>query len=83
MAVGNLTYDSGIPATPSDTVNDPAGPFVAFYVWVTGTVSFIDQAGHSSGTSGALTAGTLVRVKGVRINATGTSASVLLCYAPA
>ena len=85
MSIGNLTYDSAAIATPSDITPDPFGPFVAFIIWGPGgggTVSFVDQSGNSIPASGTLPIGTLIRVKGTRINATGTTATVLICKAP-
>ena len=32
-----ITYESAIATTPSDTVNDPAGPFAGLYIGVAGT----------------------------------------------
>jgi hypothetical protein len=83
MGITNRSWDSAIAATPSDTVLEPSGPFGALLVWIAGTVSFVDEAGHASGTSGALTAGTYIFVKGVRVNSTGTTATVLCLKAPA
>ena len=82
MGLTNRSWDSAIPATPSDTVYEPTGPFQAILVWVGGTVSFVDEAGNASGTSGTIAAGTTIFCKGVRINSTGTSATVLLLKAP-
>lgn len=83
MGITNRSWDSAIVATPSDTVLEPSGPFGAMLVWAAGTVRFLDEAGHDSGASGALTAGTYIFVKGVRVFATGTTATVLLLKAPA
>ncbi len=83
MGITNRSWDSAVVATPSDTVLEPTGPFSAFMIWNVGTVSFVDEAGTSIPASGTLPVGTWVFVKGVRINATGTSATVLLVRAPA
>jgi hypothetical protein len=77
MSIVNLTADAAPPVTPSDTVNDPKGPFIGVLVWKAGTVSFLDAAGNSSGTSDSLAAGTVIAAKVVRVNATGTSATLL------
>lgn len=82
MGITNRSWDSAIAATPSDTVLEPSGPFQGMLVWVAGTVSFVDEAGNPSGTSGSISAGTTLYVKGVRVNSTGTSATVLLLKAP-
>lgn len=73
----NLTGDGGVAVTPSNTVNDPAGPFIALLVWNAGTVNCLDASGNSSGTSDSLTAGTVIPFKVVRVNVTGTTATVL------
>jgi hypothetical protein len=83
MGITNRSWDSAIAATPSDNVLEPSGPFSAMLVWVQGTISFVDEAGNASGTSGSIAAGTTIYVKGVRINATGTTATILLMKAPA
>jgi hypothetical protein len=72
-----IAYDGAKATTPSDSHNDPAGPFNGLLVWVAGTVSFVDASGNVSGTSGTIAAGTEIRVKVVRVNQTGTSATVL------
>ena len=73
----NLTADGAVVVAKSDTVNDANGPFTGLFVWNAGTVSFLDEMGNSSGTSDSLTAGTVIPVKVMRVNATGTSATVL------
>ena len=83
MGITNRSWDSAIAATPSDTVNEPTGPFSAILIWKAGTLSFDDEAGNASGTSDSLAAGTMIFCKGVRINSTGTGATVLLLKAPA
>jgi hypothetical protein len=83
VGVSNRSFDSAIAATPSDTTLDPSGPFQAMLIWKSGTVSFLDQAGNASGASDSILAGTTLWVKGVRVNLTGTSATVLLLKAPA
>ena len=90
MGITNRSWDTAVVATPSDTVNEPTGPFQAFVIWTgsggppqTATVSFVDQAGNASGTSGPLPIGTTIFCKGVRINATGTTGTILLLKAPA
>lgn len=89
MGITNRSWDTAVVATPSDTVNEPTGPFQAFVIWTgsgtpaVATVSFVDQAGNASGTSGSIAVGTTVFCKGVRINATGTTGTILLLKAPA
>lgn len=77
MSIVNLSADAAPVVTTSDTVNDPKGPFIALLVWKAGTVSFLDDGGNSSGTSDSLSAGTLIAVKTHRVNATGTTATLL------
>ena len=84
MGITNRSWDSAFIATPSDTVNEPTGPFSAFVVWgAAGTVSFVDEAGTSIPAGSNLPTGTWIFCKGIRINATGTTTTVLLLRAPA
>lgn len=77
MPIVNVSYDGAKIATPSDTTNETK-QFNGFIVWSAGTVSFVDSGGVNIPASASLPTGTLIAVKGVRINATGTTATVLL-----
>ncbi len=73
----NLSADGAFVTQNSNTVADPNGPFIALMVWNAGTVSFLDEMGNSSGVSDSLAAGTVIAVKVTRVNATGTTATLL------
>jgi hypothetical protein len=72
----NLTADGAVACTPSNTTNDPKGPFVGLLIVNGGTVTFVDAAGNTVGPTDSLPAGTEIHVKVVRVNSTGTSATV-------
>jgi hypothetical protein len=83
MSLTNKSFDAGVLATPKNSGVDPSGLFAAMVIVSAGTVSFVDQSGNSIPASGTIAAGTELLIKGVRINATGTTATVLLMKAPA
>lgn len=80
IVTGNTTlYDSATTVTKSDTVNDPNGPFAALYVTAAGNLSFADGSGQGpvGGAAFAVTVGMLIPIRCQRVNATGTSATVV------
>lgn len=69
-----ITYDDVIAVTPSDTVDDPNGPFAGFYISGTaGTVTFLTVRGHAGIISPG--AGVIVPFAIRRIYSSGTSAT--------
>lgn len=67
-------------ATPSDTVADPKGlAKKGVLVTVAGNVSLVDGGGNTVALT-AVAAGTLIPIQTRRINSTGTTATVRLCY---
>lgn len=69
-----ITYDDAIAVTPSDTVDDPNGPFAGFFIGGTaGSVAFLTNRGHAATiTPGA---GVIVPIAIRRILSGGTSAT--------
>lgn len=67
-------YDGIIASTPSDTANDPNGPFAGLYVTSAGTLKILDAEGNTSTLSAVAVGEFNVRV--VRVFLTGTSATV-------
>lgn len=61
---------------PSDTVNQPEG-FVALYVGGAGNIVVVNQD-NSNATFTAVPVGTQLLVAGKRVNATGTTATLLV-----
>ena len=73
-----------VAATASDSVNDPAGPFQAFYVTGAGNVSFDTAAGAQANANLTIgfAANSFIPLRGRRINSTGTTATgIILLYA--
>lgn len=67
-------------ATLSNTVNDPKGLATkGVLVTVAGNVSLIDGGGNTVALT-SVAAGVLIPIQARRINSTGTTATVRLCY---
>ncbi|HEY4120358.1 MAG TPA: hypothetical protein VGM56_20975 [Byssovorax sp.] len=62
--------------TPSNSVDDPSGPFDGVLVTVAGNVSCLTSSGDTIAVTAAA-AGTVLPVSITRVNSTGTSASLL------
>jgi hypothetical protein len=73
--IQDRVYDGVSAVTPSDTVNDPAGPFAGLYVTVAGNLKLTDATGVTTGPVAVPIGELPVRV--VRVWATGTTATVL------
>jgi len=73
--LGAKVYDQMFAAAPSNTVNDPNGPFTALYITVAGTLSFVDGLGNTVTIAGTIPIGEFP-VRCQRVNTTGTSATV-------
>jgi hypothetical protein len=71
-----LALTSAVAVTPSNTVDDPAGPFDGVLVAVAGNVSCVTSSGSTIAVTAAA-AGTVLPVSIVRVNVTGTSATLL------
>lgn len=70
----SITYEDAILVTPSDTVDDPAGPFAGFYIGGTaGTVTYLTVRGHAGIISPG--AGVIVPIATRRIYSSGTNAT--------
>lgn len=69
-----VTYEGGVAVTPSDTANDPAGPFAALYIGGAGSATVVDAKGNATTYSGLL-AGTILPLQCVRVKATGLTAT--------
>lgn len=63
--------------TPSDTVDESAGPFKAIYVGVAGNVAIVGLDNVAVTLVGA-TAGSILPLIGRRVNSTNTTASSLV-----
>ncbi|MGA7122466.1 MAG: hypothetical protein WBY94_20355 [Polyangiaceae bacterium] len=79
--IAAITYDGAVAVTKSDTVDDPnagAAGFAGLMVTATGTVSFQDGLGNTvvTGTITPTAAPPIIPVRCVRVNATGTTATV-------
>lgn len=61
--------------TPSNSVALPGGPARALYVTATGDVSFLDMEGNTVALT-AVPAFTTIPIAAVRVNSTGTTATV-------
>lgn len=71
-----VTYDDALAVTASNTVADPAGPFAALLVCVTGNLKFTTRAGTTI-TMTAVPVGTVVPLVTSRVWTTGTTATVV------
>lgn len=69
-----ITYESAIATTPSDTVNDPAGPFAGLYIGVAGTYVVTTSRGTKA-TFVGLSAGSILPVAITRVWVTGSQGS--------
>ena len=77
-SIAATTYDGAYAVTKSDTVDDPnGGPagFAGLLVVATGTLSFVDALGNTVAIT-LVPAFALIPVRCVRVNTTGTSATV-------
>jgi hypothetical protein len=81
--ISAITYQGSAATTPSNTTADPAGPFAAFVVTATGTVSIVMVDGSTLAFgSASFTAGpTTYPFQFKRVNTTGTTATVVGLYA--
>lgn len=76
--VVTVTYQGAVAPTKSDTVNDPLGPFAAFYVGATGDVKVTTEKGQDV-VFKAVPAGTTVAISHTRVWSTGTASTSILC----
>lgn len=74
-----ITYDGAVPVSPSNTTNDPAGPFAGLLVTAAGTLVFIDMRGNTV-TLAVTLVGQIIPIACKRVN-TG-SPVVYGLYAP-
>ena len=72
--VGAITFEGSTAVTLSDTLNDPAGPFIGFIVGAAGAISFVDGAGNVV-TWPSVVAGSIYPIHVARVRATGTTAT--------
>lgn len=72
-----VTYEAAFTPTQSNTVDDPAGPFAAFYVGVTGDVKVTTLSGQDVVFKN-VQQGTGIPVAHRRVWVTGTTASSIL-----
>lgn len=74
----NFQHPKGsVAVTQSDGTDDPAGPFIGFYVGSTGggtAITFVDGTGASV-TWPVVTAGLMYMIQVKRVKVTGTTAS--------
>lgn len=63
--------------TPSDTIDDAAGPFKAIYVGAAGNIAVVGLGNVAVTFVGAI-AGSILPIVGRRINATNTTATSLV-----
>lgn len=74
------TFDYPATVTKSDTVDDPAGPWAALLVVVTGNIVLVPAAGPLAGSSITITGapvGMYIRFPVKRVNSTNTTATVV------
>jgi hypothetical protein len=72
-------YHRSVTITNSDAVSIASGPTDAVCVAATGTFVLIDEAGNSS-TYTLVPAGVILPVRAVRVNATGSTATLTALY---
>lgn len=69
-----ITYEDAIAVTPSDSTDDPAGPFAGFFIGGTaGAVVFLTDRGKAATISPG--AGVIVPIATRRIYSSGTTAT--------
>lgn len=74
--VSNDVYNRGVAITPSDTVNE-TDPFDAIHCGGAGNIVVVLDTGVTVTLVGCL-AGTVYRVRGIRVNNTSTTATSLV-----
>jgi hypothetical protein len=67
-------YDGAVAVTPSDTLNDPGGPFAGLYTGSGGNIKITDPVGNSTVLAGTA-AGVVLPIRCVRVWSTGTAAT--------
>jgi hypothetical protein len=72
-----ITYDDAIPVTPSDTTDDPNGPFAGFYSGSGGTVRVL-TARKTDRTLVGVPAGVIVPIAIRRVFSSTTTATGVL-----
>lgn len=78
-ASGIYPYNTMVAITTSDTVNIATGVTDAVIVTVAGNAVIIDASGNSTAHT-SLPVGTLIPVRVVRVNATGSTATLAALY---
>jgi hypothetical protein len=71
-----LGLTRALATTPSNTDPDPAGPFDGLLLTTAGNVSAVTSSGDTLAVTSAA-AGTVIPVSVVRVNSSGTSATLL------
>ena len=78
--INAITYSDAVAVTKSDSTADAKGPFAGLLVTATGTVSFVTTGGNTISLTG-VAANAILPISCVRVNSTGTAATVLGLYA--
>lgn len=68
----SITYEDAVPVTPSDSTNDPSGPFAGFYVGIAGDVKVRTSRGRDV-VFPACNAGTIYTCAILRVWSTGSA----------
>jgi hypothetical protein len=72
-----FAFEGGLAITPSNTANDPAGPFAALWIGTAGNATIVDSRGNVT-TYTNLPAGFLLPLQCVRVNSTGLTAGSIV-----
>lgn len=75
--VAAIVFDYAVAVTPSDTVNDPAGPFTALLVDTAGTIKVTLYGGTGAAITLKVIAGQVVPFPVRRVWSTGTVTAVV------
>ena len=75
--ISNITYEGAVAPTPSDTVNDPHGPFAAIYVGSGGNIQVTTLRGQTA-LFVAVPTGTTLRIACLRVWSSNLGAGSLL-----
>lgn len=73
----SITYEDAVAVTPSNSTDDPAGPFAGFYTGSGGDISVVTARG-STVTFASTPAGVVMTCAIKRVRTTGTAATGVL-----